>query len=136
MSRESIKVENGCELGYHVYEEDGWYGKRYFYYIKTNIKSKTQATKEYKSMVGKFIKKYKLHNDNLSLGYFECLKKGDEQVTYIHCTGPCYFLTRIGLNMDELEEFIKIENARLKYNRKNPYMKLDFDDYYQQEYIF
>ena len=136
MSRKSIIVQNGCELGYHVYEEDGWYGKRYFYYIKTDIKSKTQATKEYKSMVGKFIKKYELRSDKSSLGMFECLKKGDTQTTYIHSIGPSYYLERIELDMNKLEEFTKIEQSRLKYNRETPYMKLNFDDYYQQEYLY
>lgn len=122
-----VTVTGGCELGYHVYHDDGWYGNRYFYYIKTDIKSKTQANKEYKSMVGKFIKRNKLRGNQL--GEYECLKEGDTQTTYIHCTGPSYFLNRIELNMDKLEQFIKIENARLKHNKENSYNRVNHDEY-------
>ncbi len=128
---DKVTITEGCELGYHVYHDDGWYGKRYFYYIKTDIKSKTQASKEYKSMVRKFIKRDILRGDQL--GEYECLKEGDTQTTYIHCTGPCYHLTRIELNNDTLERFTKIENARLKYNKENPpYMRVNYDEYVER----
>ena len=124
---DKVTITEGCELGYHVYHENGWYGKRYFYYTKTDIESKTRANSKYKSMVGKFIKRYALGVDQL--GEYECLKEGDTQTTYIHCTGPSYSLTRIELNSDKLERFTKIENARLKHNRENSYNRVNHDEY-------
>lgn len=130
---DKITVESGCELGYHIHFDNGWYGENKFFYIKTDISSKTQAGKKYKSMVMKYIKKYKLPNDKHSLGKYECLKKGNQQTTYIHSVGPCYHLDRYLIQMDKLERFILIETARLKHNRENSYDRMDFDEFSYQK---
>lgn len=112
------KVEHeGTEVGFDIHVDDGWYGKNYFYFLKTDIPTMTKANREHKSMVKKFIKKYHLRSDD-RIGRQTTLKKGDEQTTYIHTVGPCYALERIEINVEKFTEFVEEETARLEEGRE------------------
>lgn len=127
MSRSEIIIEGGTEIGYHVYIDDGWYGKRYFYFLKVGDIGKTEARKKYQSMVRKYI--LQILKVKGGVGKIEILKNGDTQTTYIHTIGPCYSLDRVEINNKEFKEFAEIENERLEHNRENRLHRLNFEDF-------
>jgi hypothetical protein len=121
MSRKEEVIVNGTEIGYHVFVDNGWYGDRYFYFLKVGNIGKTEAKNGYQSMV----KKYLSNTLNRgTVGMLEILKNRDNQTTYIHSVGPSFYLNRIEIDKEKFEEFSKIEKERLEYNRKNKYQKI------------